>query len=189
MQKKLMLSSLLACVLFACGCGPNTKYTVPERRQIINDMAQQTLQKLYQQIPATKEEIAAAAGYGVFSNANVNVLLASAGSGYGVVVDRTNNQKIYMKMGLLGVGPGIGVKDTRQVLIFRDANTLQNFVEKSLEIGGHMDATVKAGEQGGELTEEGNLNDDITIYSMAESGLALQATLTGAKYWKDPDLN
>lgn len=181
--------ALAATVTILSGCGPSSKYTVPERRQIINDMAQNTLRKLYEQIPPTKEQVADAAGYGVFSNANVNILLASVGSGYGVVIDRTANKKIYMKMALIGVGPGIGAKDYRQILIFRDDNTLQNFVKKSLEIGAQIDATAKAGEQGGNLSDEGNINDDIVVYSITEAGLALQATLTGAKYWKDKDLN
>jgi hypothetical protein len=30
---------------------------------------------------------------------------------------------------------------------------------------------------------------DITIYQMTESGLALQATVNGTKYWKDDELN
>ncbi|MFO7494317.1 MAG: hypothetical protein R6X05_01630 [Desulfobacterales bacterium] len=31
--------------------------------------------------------------------------------------------------------------------------------------------------------------DNITIYQLTESGLALQATVKGTKYWKDGALN
>jgi hypothetical protein len=31
--------------------------------------------------------------------------------------------------------------------------------------------------------------DNITIYQLTESGLALQATVKGTKYWKDDALN
>ena len=37
---------------------------------------------------------------------------------------------------------------------------------------------------GGEL-----LLDGIRVYQLTESGLALQATIQGTKYWKDPELN
>lgn len=189
-MKQLTIPFILAAILvILCGCGPSRKYTVPERRQIINDMAQETLQKLYQEEPSTKKEVADATGYGVFSNANINIIFASAGGGYGIVVDRASGKKTYMKMGLGGIGLGIGVKDYRQVLIFRDENTLQKFVDKGWEFGGHADAAAKAGESGGELSGEGDINDDITVYSITEAGLALQATVTGSKYWKDKDLN
>jgi lipid-binding SYLF domain-containing protein len=92
-------------------------------------------------------------------------------------------------MGLGGLGLGIGAKDYRQALIFRDQQTLKKFVDSGWDFGGHADAAATAGETGGELSGEGDINDDITVYSMTETGLALQATITGAKYWKVDELN
>lgn len=189
MKKTAIFLTLLACIVIS-GCGPSSKkYTIPERQQIINDMAANTLQQLYHEEAATKQQVANAAGYGVFSNANVNIIFVSGGGGYGVVTNNRTGQKSYMKMGIGGLGLGLGAKDYRQVLIFRDSNTLQNFVDKGWEFGGHADAAAKAGEQGGEVSGEGDINDDITVYSMTEAGLALQATVTGSKYWKDDELN
>ena len=189
MKKTALLLILLACVLIVSGCGPSRKkYTLSERRAIIDGMAQNTLQRLYREEAAAKQQVIDSAGYGVFSNANVNVIFVSGGTGYGVVVDMAGN-KTYMKMGLGGLGLGIGAKDYRQVLIFRDSNTLQSFIDKGWEFGGHADAAAKAGEQGGEVSGEGDINDDIIVYSMTEAGLSLQATVTGSKYWKDDELN
>jgi lipid-binding SYLF domain-containing protein len=183
------IAALLAVVVLA-GCGPSSKkYTVTERRQIIDDMAANTMERLYSEYASSKQQVQTAAGFGVFSNANVNVIFASGGGGYGVVVDNKTGQKTYMKMGLGGVGLGIGVKDYRQVLIIHDQNTLRTFIDKGWEFGGHADAAAKAGETGGEISGEGNIKEDITVYAMTETGLALQATVTGAKYWKDNDLN
>ena len=39
------------------------------------------------------------------------------------------------------------------------------------------------------MSGEGDIRSGIEIYSMTESGLALQATVAGTKYWKDKDLN
>jgi hypothetical protein len=33
------------------------------------------------------------------------------------------------------------------------------------------------------------LFDGITVYQLTKSGLALQATIKGTKYWKDDELN
>jgi lipid-binding SYLF domain-containing protein len=191
-KMKTTVFSLLVVVMmltFASGCGPSAKLTVPERQNIIVDMETETLQRLYQEQPATRDKIKKAAGYGVFSNANVNLILVSAGGGYGVVTDNSTGRRTYMNMALGGLGLGIGAKDYRQVLIFRSKEALNKFVSSGWEFGGHADAAAKAGETGGELSAEGDIAADIEAYAMTESGLALQATVTGTKYWKNADLN
>ena len=94
-----------------------------------------------------------------------------------------------MRMGLGGLGLGLGVKDYRQVLIFKTKEVLNTFVSSGWEFGGHADAAAKASESGGELSGAGAIGADIEAYSMTEAGLALQATVTGMKYWRDKDLN
>jgi lipid-binding SYLF domain-containing protein len=189
---KRMLPSIVVSIAvlgLVSGCGPSKRLSVAERQNLIVDMETEALNRLYREHPATKETIKQAPGYGVFSNANVNLILASAGGGYGVVVDNSTGERSYMKMALGGVGLGLGVKDYRQVLIFKKKEALTKFVESGWEFGGHADAAAKAGETGGELSGEGDISSDIEVYSMTESGLALQATVTGAKYWRDKDLN
>jgi len=190
-MKKTFFSLLVVSIIltFVTGCGPSAKLPVAERQQLVQDMETETLARLYQEQPSTKNKIKKAAGYGVFSNANVNLFLVSAGGGYGVVVDNSTGQRTYMKMTLGGVGFGLGVKDYRQVLIFKSKETLKKFIDSGWEFGGHADAAAKAGESGGELSGEGAIGSDIEAYAMTESGLALQATVAGTKYWKDKDLN
>lgn len=190
-MKKTLLSLMILStilVLFS-GCGPSGDLTISQRHSKIQDMEKETLQKLYTEQPSTKKKIKKAAGYGVFSNANVNLIFISGGGGYGCVVDNSTDRRTYMKMALGGVGLGLGVKDYRQVLIFKSKETLTKFIESGWEFGGHADAAAKAGESGGELSAEGAIGDDIEAYSMTESGLALQATVAGTKYWKDKKLN
>lgn len=190
MQKALLKIILsLAIIVTMAGCGPGGNLTVVEKRQVVMDMENETLERLYREVPGTKEKIAKAAGYGTFSNANVNLIFASAGGGYGVVVDNATGKRTYMKMALGGVGLGLGVKDYRVVMIFRNKNTLDNFVQSGWDFSAHADAAAKAGASGGELSGEGDIISGIEVYSMTESGLALQATVAGTKYWKDDELN
>ena len=190
MQSALLKTILsLAIIAAIAGCGPGGNLTVVEKRQLVMDMETEALERLYREAPATRERIARAAGYGTFSNANVNLIFASAGGGYGVVVDNATGKRTYMKMALGGVGLGLGVKDYRLVMIFNDKATLYRFVESGWDFGAHADAAAKAGETGAELSGEGDIRSGIEVYSMTESGLALQATVAGTKYWKDDKLN
>lgn len=188
MEKKWLLLSIF--LLFIIGCSPGDKsMSVTEKRQIATDMEKETLDRLYRENPSTKERIKEAAGYGVFSNANIHIIYAGAGGGYGVVVNNSTGERTYMKMAMGGIGIGLGVKDYRVILIFSDKEILTKFVKKGWELGSQADAAVKAGNKGGELSGESDFREGITAYSMTESGLALQISLTGTKYWKDKKLN
>lgn len=179
----------LTIVVTAASCGPRGKLTIEEKRQVIIDMEKQTLERLYSEAPQTKDKIKNAVGYGTFSNANVNLIFVSAGGGYGSVVDNSTGKRTYMKMALGGVGLGLGAKDYRVVMIFNDKATLNKFLESGWDFGAHADAAAKAGETGGEMSGEGDIISGIEVFSMTETGLALQATVAGTKYWKDNTLN
>ncbi len=190
MKKTILFSLAIATILsFISGCGPSAKLPVAERRVLVHDMEKETLKRLYAEQPGTRAKIRRAAGYGTFANANVNLIFVSAGGGYGVVVDNSTGRRTYMKMALGGIGLGLGAKDYRQVLIFNSKETLNKFTESGWEFGGHADAAAKAGQSGGEVSAEGIIDSGIEAYSMTESGLALQATVAGTKYWKDKKLN
>lgn len=188
MKKATTLLTLLILALAIIGCSPGSKLTNAEKTQAINTMADETLERLYTEKPSTKDEIKKAAGYAAFSNGNINIIFASMGGGYGVAVNNETGRKTYMKMGSGGVGLGLGAKDYRQVMVFSTKETLDKFIESGWVFGGHADAAAKAGDKGGEASGEGAFGG-IKVYAMTEAGLALQATVTGTKYWKDDELN
>ena len=155
---KIILSlSIIVIMTGLAGCGPRGNMTIAERQQVIIDMEKETLARLYREAPETKDKIKNAVGYGTFSNANVNLILVSAGGGYGSVVDNSTGKRTYMKMALGGVGIGLGAKDYRVVMIFRDKTTLAKFLDSGWDFGAHADAAAKAGETGGELSGEGDI--------------------------------
>ena len=177
---------LMAALLI--GCATTGATAVGEKRRAILDMKQETLSALYRIRPDARSRVARAPGYAVFSNANVNLLLASVSGGQGVVKDNRSGRHIYMNMGEAGLGLGLGVKDFRAVFVFHDRATMNSFVNSGWEFGAHADAAAKAGDKGGAIGGE-VLLDGVTVYQMTESGLALQATLKGTKYWQDTELN
>lgn len=188
-MKRLFLSILSLVIAFMfCGCATTSGNTPAEKRAAVQNMRQQVLADLYRIKPAVRAEVQSAPGYGVFSDANVNVILASFSGGYGVVRDNRNGNDVYMKMGEAGIGLGWGLKDFRAVLVFHDAATLEQFVSNGWQLGAHADAAAQAGDAGGSVGGE-VLLDNITVYQMTESGLALQATIKGTRYWKDDELN
>ena len=190
MKKMLIVMLLLLPLAFSvCGCTSAKGLTPMQKKQSIAELHEEVIDKMAAKYPAINRKIKDSAGYGVFSNVNVNLILASAGNGFGMVVNNKTGKKTYMKMALGGIGLGLGVKDLRQLMIFNSTYALNNFVEKGWEVGGHADASAKAGDKGGAVNSAGDVSSGMEIYQITESGLALQATVTAAKYWKDKDLN
>jgi lipid-binding SYLF domain-containing protein len=151
-------------------------------------MRQEVLAELYGIKPDTRVQIGSASGYAVFSNANINLILASFGGGIGVLHDNDSGRDIYMRMGEVGIGLGAGVKDFRVVFIFHDDDAFERFMDVGFSVGGQVDAAAKAGDLGVAVGGEAVV-DNVTVYQLTQSGLALQATVKGTRYWQDNDLN
>ncbi|ESP90730.1 MULTISPECIES: YSC84-related protein [Pseudoalteromonas] len=181
-------ASVLLMMLAIGGCASmGSGDNVQKRAQIIK-MKNETLAQLYQEKPDTRAQLRSAVGYAVFSNANINLLLVSAGTGYGVVQNNQTGQFTYMNMAEGGVGLGLGVKDYRLIVVFHTAAALDTFVSNGWTFGGNADAAAKASEKGAAIQGEVYYGD-MSVYTLTQSGLALQATVKGTKFWPDKSLN
>jgi len=163
--------------------------TVAAKRQGAIKMRSETLTKLYKEAPYAREQMGKAVGYAVFSNVGVNLILLSAGNGWGVAHDNRSGKDTYMKMVSAGIGLGLGVKDFRGVFIFTKRDAFDSFVEHGWDAGAQADAAAKAGKKGDAFAGAVDVAPGIKLYQVTENGLALQATIQGTKYWKDDELN
>lgn len=162
---------------------------VESKRQKILDMSDEVLTRLYKEKPSTRAEVENSAGYAVFSNIGVNLVLFSAGGGQGVVHNNNTGEKIYMNMGSAGLGIGLGVKDFRGVFVFHNKDALKNFIQYGWDFSGQADAAAKSGDKGDEASLSTTVVNGVSLYQLTEAGLALQATLQGTKYWRSKTLN
>jgi len=180
-----VLPVLILCVLAGCAA---TTGSIDDRRAAVQEMKREVLVELNKIKPDVRGQLRDSAGYAVFSNANINLILASFGGGYGILTDNGNGSDTYMKMGEVGVGFGAGVKDFRVVMVFHTRDALDRVKEYGVAFGAQADAAAVASEQGGAVGGEITV-DNVTVYQMTETGLALQATIKGTKFWADEDLN
>ncbi len=176
---------IIAIALTLTGCSA-TGDTPDDKRAAINTMHDDVLAAIYAESARAKTDVEKSAGYAVFSNAQLNVFFIAAGTGYGVA--KSNGRSTYMKMGEAGVGFGLGVKDFRALFVFRTPEAYKNFIDKGWAFGAEADAAAKSTNKGGQASS-GVAIGDITVYQLTATGLALQATVKGTKYWKDKDLN
>ncbi len=161
----------------------STELKHDSQRAKINEVAKETLDKLFAENPKAKALYDEAIGWAVFDNTKVAFGL-SGGGGKGVAESKSG-KKAYMKMGTGGVGLGIGVNKYQIVFLFQDEVTLKNFIEKGWQAD--AGATASAGKESADAKT--NFVNGLAIYQLTEKGLMLNADIAGTKYWLDEKLN
>jgi lipid-binding SYLF domain-containing protein len=182
-----VLGLALACALTVAAHAADEK--IEKEQKKVRKMAQDTLHRLYKADSKAKAAVEGAAGYAVFSNLGVKILVAGSGKGQGVAVNNTSKKETFMKMLELQAGLGFGVKKFRVVFVFDNEEAFNGFVNSGWEFGGQSTAAAKAGDKGGAMAGAVSVSDGVWMYQLTDKGLALEITAKGTKYYKDDDLN
>ncbi|MGL5813717.1 MAG: hypothetical protein ACRCYW_10370 [Aeromonas sp.] len=189
-MRHLRLWSQILLLLLLAGCGAKGDSPAEQRSSILQ-MREQALSTLYAKDGKIRQEVARSKGYAVFSNVNNNLLLLSAGSGYGVLRDNRNGRDTYMKMATAGFGVGMGIKKFQALIIFNDTTALDRFITTGFDASAQADLAAKSADDGKVVVSEAANADfqKVKMYQLTEQGVAVQATMQGYKYWPDEDLN
>jgi len=174
---------------------PTSSYAIfgkddPDKeRKELQEARSAALEKLYEEKPEAKAQIKSARGYAVFSTLGINVLLVSTERGGGILHDNGNGKDTYMKMFSAGGGIGMGIKDISLIFIFHTQKALDDFRTAGWDFSGQAEASAETEDDGGGAGMAATVVPGTTIYKLTKTGLALQATLQGTKFWPDDDLN
>lgn len=158
-------------------------------REEVQKMARETLERLYKAQPSAKQAVEKTAGYAVFSNFGLKILVAGSGKGDGLAFNNSTKAVTYMKMLEVQAGLGIGVKKFRLVWIFEKQQDLDNFIKSGWELGGQASAAAQTGDKGASFAGAMSVSPGVWLYQLTDDGLAVELTAKGTKYYKDGDLN
>src|SRR5271167_3448011 len=174
-----MRSIRVALVLAVTLVAAMAKETDEQKRDSVRKVAAQTLDNLYTLQPASRAAIQKSAGYAVFDNAGVHVLLVSSAHGSGMTVNSETKQETFMKMISAGAGLGVGVKDYRVIFVFEDQKALDSFVNSGWQASTDADAAAKTSTKGAAYSGAVAVAPGVWVYQITKAGLALQLTLQG----------
>ncbi len=160
-----------------------------KERGEIRKTVQSTLGRLYKAQPSAKTAVQNAAGYAVFNNFGMKILVAGSGTGKGIAFDNKSKKQTFMKMVELQAGLGFGVKKFSLIWVFETQSGLDNFVNSGWELGGQTSVAAKAGDKGAAMQGALAVAPGVWVYQLTDTGVALELTAKGTKYYKDSDLN
>jgi hypothetical protein len=160
--------------------------TPDEQRAMVDDLAFGTLDRLFAADPEVHSLFDRSFGWAVFTVRQI-AAGATGGYGYGLAMRRDETERIYMKMATGGVGfsYGMGGFASELVVLFEDEAAFTRFVEQGFEVSGEARGSV-AGER---VDLAKPFSRGVSVYRVTESGLRLEATLFGTRFWPDEALN
>ena len=149
------------------------------------------LKEMYKAYPDSKAQMAKSYGYAAFANLGVNLFVLASGNGGGMAHNNSTGAELYVKMISYGAGVGIGLKKYYAVFLFENKAAYDNFLKSGWSADGQADATADSGKegQGGSVAAGMSISPGVTLYQIADKGLAIQATAQGVKYIVSDELN
>jgi lipid-binding SYLF domain-containing protein len=162
---------------------------VEEDRAEVRAATDKVMAMLYKAQPSAKRAVEGAAGHAVFSNFGMKILLAGGGSGKGLAVNHKTGKETFMKMVEVQAGLGFGIKKFGVVFVFENTKAFNEFVESGWEFGGQATAAAKMENEGEAFQDAHSVSPGVWMYQVTDSGLAIELTAKGTKYYKHDELN
>lgn len=186
MNFRSILAVALAAAVSFTATGAFAQADKDKQRAEIRERTQAALNDFYKADPKLKDQIAKAPGYAVFSTYGFTFLLGGAG-GKGLVHDNKTSKDTFMDLAQASAGLQAGASDTRYLFVFKDAASMQRFIDSGWEAGAEGGATggtgkKTAGTTGGQFTGG-------AVYSLSKMGFQAGGAVAGTKVWKDKELN
>jgi lipid-binding SYLF domain-containing protein len=177
--------SLLLLAVAAIGTGTvlAQEEAKQARRQEIDANAQVSLDQLLRNEASVRDLYERAAGYAVFT-VTKGGFIVSGGGGNGVAVDKRSGQRTYMRMGMGGIGLGIGGQRYTLVILFETSDRLAKFAAGGWDSSATAEAV--AGQEG--VAFRSSFIDGIALYQISEKGLMAHADVSGTKVWVNEEL-
>jgi len=154
-----------------------------KERDEIRSHAQATIDQLFKNVTGSKALYDKAAGYAVFATTKAGFIV-TGGGGRGMTVNKASGETVFMKMGMAGVGLGIGAEKYDMVILFETAARLKTFIDG----GWDSTAAVKAVAGSDSAALASGFIDGTVIYTLSDKGLMASVDVSGTRFWVDEDL-
>jgi len=183
------LAMAILCLGFAaCATTQLSPSDKAEQQASLRDMSNQALTQLYSNNPAAQGAIMNAAGYAVFSDFGFKLIYAGGAKGKGIAVNNATRQETFMKMMELQPGYGLGAEKFWLIFVFETPGAFNTFVNSGWEAGANAMIAAKSNAAGGALAGAITVSDGVYMYQITQKGLMVGVSITGARYYKDKDL-
>ena len=176
----------ISAVLLFTACSQMSLEEKNSKRAVIDKMAQTTIDALIKEDASIKVALEEAKGYAVINWKVTKVPIVGAGGGEGVLVDKRDNTRVYVKVRRFDIGGGWGARSYKNLVLINDDALLDDAKDGVIkfEAGAEVSAGTLAAEGG-----SGALNPKIQTHTLLDGGGSATATVRVLRARVDSDLN
>jgi lipid-binding SYLF domain-containing protein len=178
----------VATAILSLSAGSALAQDKAKQQAEVRKATQTSLEKFYKADPKLKDAVAKAPGYAVFTTYGISFIFGGAG-GKGLATDNKTKKITYMDMAQASAGLQVGAAESETLIIFKNAQALQNFIDNGWEASGGAVAQAGAGGKSAGPDAGAQVIADAQYYTLTKNGLQAGVAVAGTKYWKDKDLN
>jgi lipid-binding SYLF domain-containing protein len=179
----------LTTALASCRSHPHSADEGDAMRDDLRAKAGETLARLDELRPGARAAVEGSSGYAVFTDFGARLLVVGTARGQGIAIDNRTGGQAFMRMTEVSAGIGPSIKKFDLVWAFTDPDAFAKFVDRGWQFQAVGTAAAKAGDSGGAWDGALALGPGVYVYQLTDSGLALELTLKGAKFYHDKGLN
>lgn len=144
---------------------------------------------LYKRNPKSRKAIQNAFGYAVFVDTSYSAGFLGGGHGRGRAINQHSGREVFMKMGEMKVGLGLGVRQSNIIFVFGNEDAFNSFITKGWTFGGQAVAAAEDGVHGDSLEGSFQVAPGMWMYQVTTKGLAAELSVKGTRFYVDKDLN
>lgn len=157
---------------------------ITQERQAILLMAEETMTRLREEVPASGELIDKAQASAVFDATKGGLIVSGAG-GKGVAQRAGGLEPVFMRMSSIGVGLTAGAQSYKLVILFESPAAYEKFLGGDWGVKGSAQAS--AGDEAAGAST--GFQDGVAVYHLSDKGLMGNIDVSGVKFSRDDDLN
>jgi lipid-binding SYLF domain-containing protein len=145
-RSRLAISAATILVALLCvqvtGCKTLSAQEQAAKRAELDAMAEQTVAALRESDPQFEPALESSLGYVVIDMSVAKIPVIGTGSGAGVVVDKRNDERSYLRVSRFEVGGGMGAQKFQVVITFDDPQLLDRMIQGTWRFRAGAEAAV-----------------------------------------------
>jgi len=165
--------SIIVIAFFIIGCATLSPEERVQKREEIDVMADKAISQLIEEYPELQKRFDKAIGYMVVDAQVTKIPMVGEGSGTGIVVDRTTDERTYITVSRFDIGGGLGTRTFKTILFFYDKKLLKEATDGKWIFKAGAEASAGSAKLEGSSGSKGR---GFELYVLSEGGASVTWT-------------
>jgi lipid-binding SYLF domain-containing protein len=172
-----VVATLIVILGTLSACATTSEEGGEPTRDALDAMADSAITRLLEEQPDTRELVEDALGWAVVDMRVAKIPFFGSGKGYGVVLDKHEGQRSYVRVSRFEIGGGIGAQKYKVVILFEESDLIARAARGTWHFEVGADVAAGSNAAGGDVKS----GEGYHAFRLFESGAAATVTVRLAR--------